>query len=59
MIKLAILSTAKHLKYSIGYTDFRRGACKTPRIYYECLILTKFPHCCVFDDNVNFCKLLD
>ena len=41
--KLAISSTAKHLKYSMKYTDLRSGAYKTHRIYYKCSISIEFP----------------
>ena len=39
---LAILSTAKHLKYSMKYTDFRHEALKKHKINYECSISINF-----------------
>ena len=42
LTKLQNLSTARHLRYSMKYTDFRRGALKIHRIYCECLISIKF-----------------
>ena len=38
--KLAILSTAKHLKNSMKYVDFKRRAYT---IYYKCSISIKYP----------------
>ena len=40
--KLLILSTAKHLKYSMKYADLKCGDLKKHRICYECWICIKF-----------------
>ena len=63
MTKLAILSTVKYLKYSMKYTDFRRGALDTHnllRMYnlHHIPVFAKCHQSCVFDESVNFCKLV-
>ena len=47
--KLAILSTAKHLKYSMKYADLKWGALKTHKICYEWSICIK-----IFGIKVTF-----
>ena len=45
MPNLAILSTVKHLKYSMKYADLRCGVLKTNKICFECSICIKFSQC--------------
>ena len=62
MTKLANLSTAKHLKYSMKYTDsgmeFKRHTESITNVQFPSNFL-RMPPTMYFDDSVNFCKLLD
>ena len=57
--KLVLLSTAKDLKYSMKYTDFRRGDTQNLlRMFKFALNILNSPKM-VFDSSVTFGKLLD
>ena len=62
MTKLTILSTAKHLKYSMKYADLGVDLKDTQNLLRMFNFHQIFSGChqsCIFDDSVNIGKLLD